>query len=320
MHVDTVTLQQCRFLAGPTASGKSSVALVLAERLDAEIVSLDSMAVYRGMDIGTAKPSLDDQAVSPHHLIDIVDPHEEFTLAEYVAAAAKACEEIVARSRVPLFVGGTGLYLRGVLRGVFEGPAGDFEFRRELETAAESQPSEWLHERLQAVDPESAARLHPNDHRRLLRALEVHHVTGEPLSRQQRQTPLPIAQRPRHVYWLEPPRAWLHERINRRVEQMMADGLVDEVRNLLTSPHGLGKTARQGLGYKEVIAHLEGEMTLAETIEQIQTRTRQFAKRQHTWFRNLEECTAVQMSGRETPEEIARMLLAMQSATAGNRL
>ena len=309
IQLPTDTLRRSWFLAGPTASGKSATALELATRIDAEIVSMDSMAIYCGMDIGTAKPTVDEQQRVPHHLIDIVDPHIDYSVTEYVEAAAVACDEILSRGRIPLFVGGTGLYLRSLLRGVFEGPEADWEFRRQLETEVEQDDAD-LHRRLTEVDPETAARLHPNDHRRIIRALEVLHITGVKLSEQQNQPPLPPELRPAVVVWLSPPRDWMHDRINRRVEQMIADGLVDEVRRLLESPDGLSRTARQGLGYKEVIAHLEDGLPLDETINQIQTRTRQFAKRQCTWFRNLEECRPVEMTGDESAADLAERIAA----------
>lgn len=309
IQLPTDTLRRSWFLAGPTAAGKSATAQELATRIDAEIVSMDSMAIYRGMDIGTAKPTADEQQRVPHHLIDIVDPHIDYSVTEYVEAAAVACDEILSRRKIPLFVGGTGLYLRSLLRGVFEGPEADWEFRSQLEAESE-QDEAVLHRRLAEVDSESAARLHPNDHRRIIRALEVLHVTGIKMSDQQNQPPLPPELRPEVVVWLSPPRAWMHDRINRRVEQMIADGLIDEVRRLLESPDGLSRTASQGLGYKEVIAHLEDGFPLDETINQIQTRTRQFSKRQCTWFRNLEECRPVEITGDERASELAERIAA----------
>ncbi len=315
MQFPADVLRPCWFLAGPTASGKTAVGLELAERLGAEIVSLDSMSIYRGMDIGTAKPSRAEQAQVPHHLIDLIEPHDEFSLAEYLRGAESACRDILARGRIPLFVGGTGLYLRGVLRGLFQGPAADWGYRRTLERDTAGDPAA-LHARLQAVDPTSAARLHPHDTRRLIRALEVYHLTGVPLSTQQRQLPRPAVVRSPHVYWLSPERACLYARIDRRVEQMFEAGLVAEVQRLLGAERPPGRTARQALGYKEVIDHLSGMMTRADTIGLIQLRSRQFAKRQHTWFRNLEECTPIAISAEETPSDIARKILE-QARTIG---
>lgn len=308
VQIDLQILQHCWFLAGPTACGKSAVGCELAGLLNAEIVALDSMSLYRGMDVGTAKPDAAARARVPHHLIDVLDPHEEYSLAEYVAAAAAVAAEIVGRGRVPLFVGGTGLYLRGVLRGVFQGPPADWKLRHELESLAEDEGHGVVHARLRQVDPALAARLHPQDLRRVIRGIEVFELTGRPLSQQQRQEPLPAADRPRHVDWLHPPREWLYDRIDRRVEEMFRGGLVAEVERLLVGEQPLGKSARQALGYKEVIDHLEGRLSLPETEALIQTRTRQFAKRQHTWFRNLAECTAIEIAGTESPGEIAECI------------
>jgi tRNA dimethylallyltransferase len=309
LQFDSATLRRCRFLAGPTACGKSEIALALAERIGAEIVALDSMSLYRGMDVGTAKPTAEMQQRAPHHLIDVIDPHEEYSLADYVAAAAEICREIVARGRIPLFVGGTGLYLRGVLRGVFSGPPADWELRRRLTDEAAGRPPGHLYRQLEAIDPATAARLHPHDERRVIRALEVFHVSGRPLSAQQGEGPLPPGERPQYVQWLHPPRDWLHERIDRRVGAMIDAGLVEEVRRLLGGLHTMSRTARQALGYKEIIDLLEGRCAHDDAVETIRQRTRQFAKRQHTWFRNLEECTAVELTGRETPQEVAERLL-----------
>ena len=336
-------LRRCWFLSGPTACGKSDVGLNLAMKLDAEIVALDSMSLYRGLDVGTAKPSSEARRTRPHHLIDVIGPHEEYSLADYVQAAEAASREIVSRGRTPLFVGGTGLYLRGILRGVFNGPPADWKLRRRLESEAQREGPEILHRRLQEVDPAAAELLHPHDVRRETRGLEVYYSTGLPLSQQQQQKPLTAEQRPRHVYWLSPPREWLYGRINRRVEAMFAAGLVGEVQRLLSGAERLGdeqttfesfkggdgdppqsppsqgredvvgwslsRTARQALGYKEVIDYLKGRGSLEMTVELIQKRTRQFAKRQHTWFRNLEECRPVEITGRETPQDISERLL-----------
>lgn len=305
MRFDSSLLQQCWFLAGPTACGKTATGLVLAGLLNAEILSLDSMAIYRGMDIGTAKPTRAERDLVPHHLIDIRDPREEFSVAEYLREAEAACQRIVARGRVPLFVGGTGLYLRALLRGVFEGPPANLDLRSRLEQMAKEHSPQELHARLLEVDPVRAAQLAAQDVRRVVRALEIYELTGRPASEQQQEGPLPEAERPRRVYWLSPPRDWLHQRINARVDAMFAAGLVEEVRSLIASPAGLGRTASQGLGYKEVVDHLRGDVSLETTLREVKTRTRQFAKRQETWFRNLVECTPVRMQGTEAPEMLA---------------
>ncbi|APZ94705.1 tRNA (adenosine(37)-N6)-dimethylallyltransferase MiaA [Fuerstiella marisgermanici] len=304
-------LKHCWFLAGPTAGGKTATAIELAKILNAEIVSMDSMAIYRGMDIGTAKPSRDEQNAVPHHLIDVVKPHQEFSVSEYVLQASEVARQILKRDRIPLFVGGTGLYLRSLLRGVFEGPPADWELRNELQRGAEERGNDWLHSELQNVDPGTAAKLHPNDVRRVVRAIEVFRLTGQPLSQQQQQTPLPPQKRPAAVFWIDPPRDWLHERINRRVDLMMQQGLLKETQQLLAAEPPPGRTARQALGYREIISHLEDGVPLDDAVEQIKTGTRQFAKRQHTWFRNLEECSSVSITGSENPQELAVRLKAI---------
>jgi tRNA dimethylallyltransferase len=310
-------LRRSWFLAGATACGKTATALSLAPRIGAEIVSLDSMAIYRGMDIGTAKPSTEERAAVRHHLIDILDPADDFSVADYLRAAEQACEGIVSRGRAPLFVGGTGMYLRALLRGVFEGPSADAGLRARLQSEAVETSPEALHARLAAVDPGAAARLHPADVRRVIRALEIFELTGRPASEQLAEEPLPEDQRPRRVFWLSPPRSWLHGRINHRVDAMFAAGLVDEVRALIGGGRGLGRTASQALGYKEVIEHLEGRISLIDCINQVKTRTRQFAKRQETWFRNLIEAQPVVMTGQETAEEMAQLVY--EAGEAGRR-
>ncbi len=305
MQFSPEILKHCWFLAGPTACGKTATSLLLAERLRGEIVSLDSMAIYRKMDIGTAKPCHVEQASVPHHLIDIISPHEEFSVAQYVETALSASRAILDRDCTPLFVGGTGLYLRSVLRGVFEGPTADWGLRKQFEQQEADQPGS-LYRRLQQVDLPTSEKLHPNDIRRIIRALEVRELTGQPLSAQQAQGPLPEEQRPQNVFWLSPPRAWLYNRIDRRVEEMIDAGLVEEVQELLDLTPPMGKTARQALGYKEIIEHLEGHCSLPKAIETLQTRTRQFAKRQHTWFRGLKECREIEINGDESAEKFGR--------------
>ena len=305
MQISASILTKCCFIAGPTASGKSAAAVALAQRLDAEIISLDSMAVYRGMDIGTAKPTLSERQKIVHHLIDIADPSQDFSVAEFVHLAADAAIAIVEQGRTPLFVGGTGLYLRSILQGIFEGPEADWDLRRRLEQQAREPGPQWLHDQLSACDPATAARLHLNDMRRIIRALEVFELTGKPLSENQHHRPRPAHERPRVAVWLEPPRGWLRERINRRVDLMMEAGWLDETRQLMQHDPPPGRTACQALGYRELIEHDQGRMTLDTAVEQIKTATRQFAKRQHTWFRNLEECRSLPITGEELPEEIA---------------
>ena len=282
--------QDCWFLTGPTASGKTKIGLELAERLGADIISMDSMAIYRGMNIGTAKPTADEQARLPHHLVDIVEPTTTYSVSDYVAAAEVKIGEIRARGREVLFVGGTPLYLKALLRGMFDGPPGDVPFREQIMAEAAAVGTEALHDRLSLVDPLSAAKLHRNDLRRIVRALEVYRVTGQPISHQQLQFDEGLAAESCRVFVLDWPRPVLHQRINDRVARMFDQGLVAEVHELLRKHGNLGKTACQAVGYQETIRHLREGLSLSDTIRATQARTRQFAKRQLTWFRSLREC------------------------------
>lgn len=277
------------YLSGPTASGKTQVALDLAEKLGAEIVSLDSMAVYRGMDIGTAKPTPDQTKLVPHHLIDVVDPIEDYSVSQFVADAHRVASEIRSRGKQVLFVGGTPLYLKTLLRGMFLGPPADWEFRNQVEADVAQYGYEALRRRLRQVDPLTAHKLLDGDIRRAVRALEVAQATGRPLSHWQTQFERENRAEDCRVFVLGWERAELHRRVQQRVEAMFDKGLVDEVKGLLDRYEKLGRTAMQAVGYKEPIAHLQGECTLPETIEQVVIHTRQFVRRQEIWFRSFPE-------------------------------
>jgi len=280
-------------LTGPTGSGKSALALELAERLNAEIIAADSMTLYRGMDIGTAKPSAADRARIPHSLIDVLDPWESANVAWWLARAEECVADIERRGKIALFVGGTPFYLKALLCGLFESPAWDPELRRRLEAEAERDGPGALHARLAEVDRAAASRLHANDVRRVVRALEVWGLTGRPISAWQQQNWWD-GNRPRFppgaCQVLDVPRAELYFRINQRVERMFADGWVDEVRRLRELARPMSREASMALGYREIMEYLEGRRSLAEMIAEVQLRTRQFAKRQLTWFRALPGC------------------------------
>lgn len=297
------------YLTGPTASGKTAVGVALARRLDAEVIALDSTTIYRRMDIGTAKPTMAEREGIPHHLIDVIEPWESASVADYREWARQAINAIEGRGRRVLFVGGTALYLKALLRGLFEGPGSDPEVRRQLEAEAERIGDIALHQRLVVLDPITAARLHPNDRRRVVRALEVLTITGRPISAFQgeHQRPAPASV---PVLALEPPRDRLYERIDRRVLAFFEAGLVDEVRALRDGERPLSSVAAQAIGYREVLAMLDGDASLAETIERIQLRSRQFAKRQGTWFRGLEEVRSIPIDPDDDPDSIARQLAA----------
>ena len=280
----------CWYLTGPTSVGKSKIGLALARSLDAEIVSMDSMAVYREMDIGTAKLAPDEREGIPHHLVDVVDPSENYSLAQYVNEAADKIAEIHLRNKNVLFVGGTPLYLKAMLRGIFEGPPADQNFRKELQQKLHGHPPEILHNLLKKVDPVSAGRLHPNDIKRVVRALEVYEKTGKPISKFQKQFDIGTPPKQCNVYVLQIPRESLYARIDKRIDRMIYDGLLDEVKMLANRNFPIGNTARQALGYKELFDYLEGKSTYPQAVEFIKQNTRNFAKRQETWFRSLCEC------------------------------
>lgn len=296
------------FLTGPTASGKTAVGVALAQLICAEIVSLDSMAVYRGMDIGTAKPTEADRMSVPHHLIDVVEPGEDFSIADYLTAAHASAAEIRSRGREVLFVGGTPLYLKALLRGLASGPEGDEQLRQRLQTEADQAGPESLHARLVAIDPDAAAKIHPHDARRIIRALEVYEGTGQPISASQEHFQDARRAKAQRVFVLDWARAMLHDRINARVDAMFAVGLIDEVRRLRKTAGGFGRTAAQAVGYREVQCYLRGECDLSTAIERTKARTRQFARRQLIWFRALPECRWVPVSDPLDAREIAKQI------------
>jgi len=287
-------------LTGPTGSGKSAVALELADRFDGEIVSADSMAIYRRMDIGTAKPTAEERCRVPHHMIDVLDPSQSGSVAWWLDRAHTAVVDIRSRGRRPIIVGGTPFFLAALQHGLFEGPEIDPSIRLRLEAETETLGAEALHRRLQAIDPSSAARLHPNDVRRVVRALEVFEATGQPLSVLQTTWDQPTEPMPIAV--LDWPREELKARIARRVEAMLAAGWLDECRSLLDVE--LSREAGQALGYTELFAHLRGEIGLDEATERIVLRTRQFAKRQLTWFRGRLKGTFVSAAEPDLAERI----------------
>jgi tRNA dimethylallyltransferase len=274
-------------LTGPTAGGKSRVALQVAQRLNAEIISLDSIAVYCGMDIGTAKPTADERTIVAHHLIDVVCPTQEFSAAHYLAIAAETVREILERGKRPLFVGGTPMYLKALLYGFDPGPPADWDFRKAIEADLLVYGQEALHQRLQQVDPLSAHRLPATDTRRIIRALEVAYLTGVPLSHRQTQFERNANDSTRHAFAIAWPRETLHARIESRVNAMFEQGLVDEVQGLLDKHGALSRTAASAVGYREVIEHLTNGKPIDAAKQEVVFHTRQLARRQETWFRSL---------------------------------
>jgi len=273
-------------VAGPTGVGKTAFAVELARALGSEIVNADSMQVYRYMDIGTAKPTPWERSIVPHHLIDIVDPDEPFDAGDYLARARPVIATLHEAGKVPIVVGGTGLYLKVLTRGICAGAPGDPDVRRRLIEEERTLGLPALHERLRDVDPPLGARIHPNDRQRILRALEVFHHSGKPLSHWQRQHRFEDAPYRAFKIFLHRQREALYARINDRVDAMMAQGFLDEVRKLLAMGCGPGLKSMQSLGYRQLARHLRGEMSLEEAVNEIRRDTRRYAKRQLTWFRS----------------------------------
>jgi tRNA dimethylallyltransferase len=269
-------------LVGPTAVGKTEIALALAEEIDAEIVSADSMQVYRGMDIGTAKPTKDERARIPHHMIDVADPREEFSAGQYLRLATETIKDIRDRGRTPLVVGGTGLYVRALVDGLFEGPSADWSLREELMEMEREMPGS-LHRSLMSADPAAAARIHPSDIRRTVRALEVC-KKGGPISARQVSWSDPAGSKPVRMVGLRRTRPELYGRIERRVDKMMEAGLLEEVKALRNMGCTRGMVSMQALGYKQLMAHMDGEYTLEAAVGLIKRDTKRYAKRQFTWF------------------------------------
>ncbi|MCD7946268.1 MAG: tRNA (adenosine(37)-N6)-dimethylallyltransferase MiaA [Clostridiales bacterium] len=273
-------------IAGPTASGKTALSVALAKRLDGEVVSADSMQVYRHMDIGTAKPTLAEREGIPHHLLDVADPEENFSVARYVALASAAVDDILARGKVPIIAGGTGLYIDSLMDGRSFAPYPSTGWRERLAQRAETEGMESLLEELREIDPETAARLHINDRKRILRALEVWYETGKTISQHDRETrALPPRYRGCWIGLNFPERQELWRRIDCRVDEMMARGLADEVSDLLDRGVSPDCTAMQAIGYKELTRAVRGEGSLEEAVAEVKLRSRQYAKRQLTWFR-----------------------------------
>ncbi|MGI6142942.1 MAG: tRNA (adenosine(37)-N6)-dimethylallyltransferase MiaA [bacterium] len=272
-------------IVGPTAVGKTKTAIQVAHRLQGEVVSADSRQVYRYMNIGTAKPDWNEREGVPHHLIDIVDPDEEFSVADYQRLAQGVIKEIWKRNKLPILAGGTGFYINAVIDNYnFSSTAVNWEFRQRMQQLGEKYGGGYLLEKLRLADPVTAERLHPHDLRRIIRALEVYEFTGCPLSQWEREqdqdSPYLL-----HMVGLTMERASLYAVINERVEEMIARGLIDEVRVLLARGYSPDLNSMQGLGYKEIIPYLEGKVRLEEALEILQRNTRRFAKRQLTWFR-----------------------------------
>jgi len=278
------------FIFGPTAVGKTSLSIELAKQLNGEIISADSMQVYRGMDIGTAKPTIEERQGIPHHLIDVRDPDEEWTVSDFVSECSRISAELTSKGKTPIIVGGTGLYLWSLIEGfAFPITPADKELRARLETI----PTATLYSQLLTIDPAAAAKIHPNDKKRIIRALEVFELTGKPISELQKSRnstpPLSVGNNKDQLFCLTLPRDLLYKRIEERVDAMLASGLVEEVKGLLAKGYSPTLTSLQALGYKEVVEYLAGRWSKETMVAELKKRTRNFARRQMTWFRRFKD-------------------------------
>lgn len=273
-------------LTGPTAVGKTSLSISLAKAVNGEIISADSMQVYKKMDIGSAKIRPEEMQGVKHYLVDVLDPEEEFHIVKFQQMAKEAMEEIYAKGKIPILVGGTGFYIQAVTRDIdFTEAEQENSYRTELEALAEEKGAEYLHEMLRKVDPASADSIHTNNVKRVIRALEFYHQNGTPISAHNEEQKKQVSPYDLAYFVLNAPRDILYERIDKRVDQMMDEGLVKEVEELRNDGCHRGMVSMQGLGYKEILAYLEGEYPLEEAVRILKRDTRHFAKRQLTWFR-----------------------------------
>ncbi|QCX32314.1 tRNA (adenosine(37)-N6)-dimethylallyltransferase MiaA [Caloramator sp. E03] len=297
-------------ITGPTASGKTEISIELAKRINGEIVSADSMQIYKYMDIGSAKPTLEEMQGIPHYMIDIVDPKEEFSVALYRKMAGECIDNIIKRGKVPIVVGGTGLYINSLTYPLdFTNTANDKEYRLYLQGLAEEYGGEHIHLMLKEVDIETANRLHPNDIKRIIRALEVYKNTGKTMSEYQKESKnKPIEYNIAYI-GLYMDRQKLYDRINKRVDKMFEKGLIEEVKKLKEMGYNKNMTSMQGIGYKEVLDYLDGLYTLDETIDIIKQSTRRYAKRQLTWFRRENRIYWIDLDNFNSLDEILENII-----------
>ncbi len=298
-------------ILGVTASGKGAAAFELAKRIGGEIISIDSMKVYRRMDIGTAKPSIERRKAIAHHLIDVIEPNESFSVDQFLRHADLAIRHIVTAGKQVVAVGGTALYIKALLYGIFDGPPADYAIRKRLK----AEPPDALHRRLTEVDAEAASRIHPNDARRIIRALEVYELTGKPISSFQTQFGSDTMRRDWTIIGLRQPKARESARINRRARRMIEEGLVDEVKTLLAEEKPLSKQAACAIGYAEIILHLKGETTLEQAVERIKVNSRRLAKAQRTWFKTFHDVNWLDIPEDEDSSAVVNRILEIVGAS-----
>jgi tRNA dimethylallyltransferase len=290
-------------IAGPTAVGKTDASLLLAQELNAEIVSADSMQIYRGMDIGTAKPTGEQRRLVYHHLIDVVEPDQPYSVGDYLRDARSAIDGILSSGGVPLIVGGTGLYIRALTRGLFHGPPADLALRERLLSRDADEPG-ILYSDLVTADPDAALKIHPNDLRRTVRALEVYYLRDRRMSEFQREHGFQEKSHSFRLVFLARSRAELYPRIERRVDEMLANGLEDEVRALMDRGYSPELPSMQGLGYKQFLEHFQGRISRDEAVALLKRDTRRYAKRQFTWFRREPDTVWIDITGLTRADDI----------------
>lgn len=303
-----ITEKPVLVIVGPTGVGKTAVSIEIARRTGGEIISADSRQIYRNMDVGTAKPPMEIRERIPHHFIDILEPDQEYSAGEFARQARLRIQEIIQAGKLALIVGGSGLYVRALLEGFFGEDVKNAHTREWLSSRLHKEGAQKLYKELRQVDPQAAQKIHPRNVKRLLRALEVYYLAGEPISalHKARKDPAPF---PWIKFGLTMPRPQLYHRINQRVEEMFREGLIDEVKGLLESGYAPSLNALNSVGYKEVIAYLQGKMDLPECKELVKRNTRRYAKRQMTWFRADPDIHWITLSPDEPPGAIARKLL-----------
>ena len=293
-------------IGGPTASGKSKLAVELAKKINGEIISADSMQIYKDMDIGTAKVTSEEMQGIKHYLIDFISPEERYSVSDFKKDAENAIEEILKKGKTPIIVGGTGLYIDSLIYGIeFQDEEVDMDYRNELNEIAEKEGLEKLYKIAQKIDPEAMQKISENDKKRIIRVLEIYHKTGKTKTAREKESRKKEVKYNYKIYAITMDRSKLYERIERRVDKMIEEGLIEEVQNILKK-YSQFPTAMQGLGYKEVIEYLDGKTTKEEMIDKIKKETRHYAKRQLTWFRKNKE--TIWLDGEKTPDEnIERM-------------
>ena len=302
LHMPDKTLPKVLVITGPTATGKTRIGVEIAKKLNGEIISADSRQVYKYMDIGTAKPTPEEREEVHHHLIDIAYPNETYSAGLFARDAKTSIEQILNRRKMPIIVGGTGLYLKALIHGIFEGPSASPQIRKRLNSEAEEYGVQRLYEKLQQVDPLAAAKISPKDKVRTIRALEIYEITGQPISHWRTHSTKGSNEYKFILFGISMDRKKLYGRINQRVDKMMEQGFLDEVKNLINLGYSFGLPALHTFGYLDMLNHLQGESTLENAIEKFKQGTRNYAKRQLTWFRHQLKLAWIDVE-RENPME-----------------